>query len=1233
MREKIRVIEARRHVVDVSAPIEELTQILDEIRSADPSLYLEGFIDIAERLRGPLGVFAPLGWDVGEIRSDAIMARELFMNPAVVPVITARGGSAVADRLSGGRPVVRTRFAGRTRALYADGSATAVAAEEPVEVSGAKADRRWAVALTTQTSVLAALRGPVRMPFVGSKNGFDVAALLRQTRAAIDFYRSGAATFCLALPPTLPPVPLPAPPLLAETADNDRLRYLIKRLARTETTSDAPAAWTYSLSLLNELARMGALYMYLEVLTNGRSSAILDEFLDGRAIQFTRVERLREIGVAARVASNLAKDLLNAVEDKIGVARAAELRRLAVPLLPEMVLALLKPRERALVEAAAESRRQHWAAASANRCPHVALAMKMRHAGTAAESLRLLQELLKFAAPPAGGRPKKSEATFLMCRNCEFRLVCPHVRDRVEMEGRRAPAAEVRARLLEYALPDSPDSYLYCRLCAERLGAAAEEASAAELLGRYGNLDSELRTRIWAVAMTAAGRMRFAIPTEDRWFAGAAADVVYPLLVAALAAAEQRRRRRVRAEDGIDPRTLMYVHVFVYAYVLNVIRTTPGVTLAGMKPGARLTAVADRLLETIGAEHFTSQIEDITPEFVAARFAEALQLIRGELPDPLQVSSVEEEFAIQTLTVDPIYRYAASIARIVGDLPFDAGRTPAAVQHEFKTILGAPITEIIRTAHAQAQDPRLAPLFQRRMGAEVPPGGSIEFLLKSPKMNLYTNIYVPAARPPAAVGGARLTASSTAKPSAKPSAKPTAKPSAKPIHSSLVEAYRLFTIYTRVDSQAAFDAYAEQLEKFRERERVEVFEMTLKRIKPYYDFKYATSPQFIEPSPEERHDGIAALYGEDGHRHDWTKNVIYVFASPSGEVIVDGTGNGGARVKAARAAGKLADASIIDLICPTCMKRQSVLRTAVQGAAISQTWESVRALANIDAFYAFYDARCPEKGLHDFTAKGVCKKCAYDGEKSRAYYDKYIALFNAEKVKAAPALPALPEAAPSAPAVPPALPKPDYGVVLRAAALVQATAATIEAIGSMEGREYEDVVEGKGVPLPPRAGDYRLYAIDAEVRFFQSEYGVYSRLNGVDANLSASDADYRAAWMAAQASGASVGAELQTAMIQTLCRIAVEVSVNHMEFAQKVLSLILRGQKLFSKPGVFNWAIFEVDDTADDGVLGDAGDVGEDVRAEQDEANSRMEEPNEDPFSDNTIDYDAGESNPNNEPP
>ena len=1479
------MIEVRRNLVDpATAGQEELGTALAAARAipqlANSTGALNAFPEIARTLQGPLSPYlverAP-----AEAQADttfaAILVRNLLANPAVRPIIAARGAAATEPRGEAAPKGVQVRAAERVRAIDGAGHDIAIAAEEPFIVDGFAVDPRAAGSLVTGalgckanlgldvyaesgsfSGATYAARGPVRPPeyevlpegpprgapsaeerkalrkaegLEGSlrRRGFEVsrqfaegrgaraaaAALMRQTHAAVNFYFSGAATATVlariaaavhgrdGAPPELLAALGPKSSILADTSEvivsvgnrargpspqgraerwrgadaAARLRYLLGRLAKTEPiAADDPATWVYDLSPLNDLFRVGALGVYLYVLTEGRESPRLDVFLERMATRHLKALQLGEVERQVIVARARARLYVTIIEDRLGAARGhavldalrtatgsrargAPGGSLAKPSDsvqvddPEAVLALLSKHERLVVETEYDNRRKVWEAVVGNKCPHVRIARRLRAARSAEAALEALRELEKYFAPAPRGKLGRAadEPGWLMCRSCSERALCPHVRDRVGLEARRAPYDEIRTRLLKYALRvrsvGDADSYTYyCRLCSERLAEIIEEDRAAEELGRFGDLDAGLRTKVWTIALGAARNVRFPVPTDERQFAGVVTGVVYPLLVAAEAAVVAKgRRRRAAGRDApagagaddaaeeIDPRTQLYAVLFVYAYILDLVQTSQGpaggraseVGFVGVKAGAKASTYADRMLRLIAEEHrgLLSQIEDITAEYLKARFTEAYRLVRGEGGAALQAANPEEELAFQTTTVDPVYRYAATAARVAGDLPIARAVGPAEARREFEALLGASPLDIVKTARENARDPELAPLYQGRTGVEVPDSGALEFLMKDPRVNLYAGLYEPdagaagaealkafiavaAASEPANgirywIGGAG--ARGARKPNGKRPAQPkkarpilgkTAQPEdslALAERGAFFEGYRLFARYTKgiVDPEA-LDAYLNELAIYRRSEDGIRTARAEAAIKPYYDFGFARGQRFVPTQVP-----IMAIYDEEGRRHDWGKKVTYYYSGPPPadgiEIEIKG---GPAGVKAAREDGTLTpEMFIVDLACPVCGVRAS----AVGELDADKIEQSVRAASEISSFFVFYESRCPVGELHDWggrdgakSSRGQsCSKCGLaasilkdivasasaKSREAREYYDKYAARFAADRR-------AVHEAA-AAQAPPPSAAKraegdasrrsasqaaaawmPDYTLIVRAAELAGVTPATIEAIGSMEGREYADVVEGRGVPAAPEApSDPRIFTADAEVRLFLADYSVlrnaarFAKLPPAAAELLAAAGvpkhEYQSLPQALpdvsegyHAVFAAIAqdrrpADAYTFAIQSLCRMALDAAaakgsgapewagrLGH-AFAKKELETILRSQKLFSKPGAFRWSIFESGDDPME-LAEQVGDVGEDVLEEL--LGAEGEEAPDDPFSGENMDYDTSELEPNNEP-
>jgi hypothetical protein len=283
---------------------------------------------------------------------------------------------------------------------------------------------------------------------------------------------------------------------------------------------------------------------------------------------------------------------------------------------------------------------------------------------------------------------------------------------------------------------------------------------------------------------------------------------------------------------------------------------------------------------------------------------------------------------------------------------------------------------------------------------------------------------------------------------------------------------------------------------------------------------------------------------------------------------------------------------------------------------------------------------------------------------AREYYEKYGAKFEAERKilhssLMGPSLmgPRILEIDSQKAALEAAMAwKSDYSRIVKVAELIGVPPFLIEAIGSMEGREYEDVSRGHNPPPPPASSsDQRVFAADAEVRIFLRDVSLlrnYARLLEPPAELEkvisgVPKSEYPSIKSVIPDVGSLYAATFSTMMwtrpeeilafvIQSLCQFNLDIAAItggppwaaalRQDFVKYEMQHILRNQKLFALPGRFNWDIFDADDEV---VPDQIGDAGEDVMDEILLTDS--EEAPDDPFSGEGMDYDTSENNPNNE--
>ena len=1019
---------------------------------------------------------------------------------------------------------------------------------------------------------------------------------LAQTKNAANFYMSGAAaaigeSFVKAYMKQLAALSqegvksnilegIIESPIGWQVAALERQKFLLDQLQKISIAplTVSPDEFVYKLSPLNDLQRLGAFNTYMHVLINGRESEIVEEFLARAASAAAKYTAESARTLTTERAMSHARLLIQMVEEKLGskrmqeivaklnaVARGAPGGRLAEFSAsstalrdPMAVLHLLTKNERTIVELAAKGRAAAADAAANNKCPHVRLLRKLRTAPDARSAALALADLRRVYLNEQSDKSRRSEQVssvgcWLVCRSCGQNAICPHLIERIDLEGRGASYKEVRTRLEKYALQIGGDSgAYYCRCCAEQLALADPEndeaGRAAASLGRFGNLGAGLRTRVWAMTISAVRRVRFTVPTDERRFANAAADLLTPILEAeaSMAAIAKRRRRETSAlssaeelREELDPRTELRASIFVYAYILDAIENEYApAAFAGGKPGEKSSAVAARMLQLIMSEQGAqiAQIEDISAEYLRNQFTAAYKTIQSGAPIlPPQTVTDHAMQLVNTLTTsDPIYRYAGTVAKVANALPVAPPVEPMAARREFEKIMGGTLPAILQSAQEAAKMPDLVALFARRPALEVPLGTTLEFWLKDPRVILYSpqGLY----KWPKGMGESEIKAfygnSSTGsltpedisnnirywlggrvapKSHSKVVTNTGNKTSVAVIRrrgraleeGAFFEAWNLFHAYTTgVSNPEALAEYEKRKEAYRIAEDALRLEHAYKMVLPFDNKNNTTSQQFVpEKVP------ITEIYDENGEKHSWGKDATFYYQTAPKDAPKEIIINGAKETMTARNSGALPpDATLVDVGCAICAVRQSTVvnPTAEQ---IRNTTKALRAATELAAFFLFYETRCPAGGIHDWKTTSACSKCGLESSIGpikntsitatvKNYYEKFVATFRKERSENAiiAAATNLEQKDKEMMAKPKQTREmitflPDYTKIVEAAAIAEVSPAVLEAIGAAAGREFADIKEGMNAPPPPTSSsDPRIFVADSAVRALLAEY-------------------------------------------------------------------------------------------------------------------------------------------------
>ena len=1088
----------------------------------------------------------------------------------------------------------------------------------------------------------------------------------------------------------------------------DKLKYFIQRLLNISTITNIDEEWMFDSNSSNDLYRIGAFGIpCYYALIDSVTAPQVENFIELASVKFGKQSQIEELTKKTVQSAIKARIYVTIIEEKFGndkkqlvydalrtstgsKSRGAPGGSLATQSAsvqindPEIVLAALSKTEREIVNLEYENKIKEWNAFVGNNCPHIAIALKLRRASSAELAAKLLESLSKYFIH------SKKDDEWIMCKNCGFRVICPHVKDKISLEVQRLSYDEIRTKLTKYAIKvrglEKDVFAYYCKICSEKLADVAEEDKTSEIMGLFGQLDSAIKTKIWAIAINAVKKVRFSSPIDEKQFANAASAAIYPLFMKHEEIISTKRRKKQQQsilsdEEDIDARTHLSLVLFVYAYILDLTQTKSNIEISfdGIKAGSKASSFAEKMLIVIIEEYrgIISQIEDITLEFLKLKFTDVYRIIYTQERAVIHAARADEELILQ-LTIDYIYKYAITMAKINKTISINTNPTDvAAAKLEFETAIGNNLPNIIKMARDNNKDPTLSTLYHKKAGMEIPHGIQLEFLVKGPNINLYANIYEPSTKPENCIQAfysfKKIPLNEGAKLSLKTwfGGRLVYKMTKKSANQHLCEAqrgafyesYRLFTIYTKaVVDQESYDKYKIDLLDHRVCEDNLRIAQSFNAIKSYYDFKHEKTQQFTLINIP-----ITYLYDENGIRHDWSKKVIYHYKDETGDKVVKGGPNG---VKKARDEGIILQSTVlVDLECPICKLKLSNINSISK----DKVTNSLRAISELDSFYIFYESRCPLGGLHDWNkTKDKCIKCEIDSigvkavmagaglknQQAREYYDKYSHIFAKERALLQTV--SLTETLSTAKEIQfPDEWQSEYTNIVKTAELGGVNPSVIEAIGNMESREYIDIVDGKNIPPPPDTpSDPRIYSVDAEIRLVLADYSSLQNISssskipmnlqelfnavGVPkheyAEIKRSFPDIATNYKKMFYSMLKYKdpATVYAFTIDSLCKIILEISSIQssiswipklaVAFAKQELQTILKNQKMFAKPTSFNWSMLDNDDND---YYDDVGDVGEDVL---DDIINNDTEGTSDPFSGEGMDYDTSEDNPNNEP-
>lgn len=1056
------------------------------------------------------------------------------------------------------------------------------------------------------------------------------------------------------------------------------IRSFIKKIAQIfPSITDSPEEFMFALNPLTDLLRADAYSMYYFALTEKETE--VNNFINKIIVRQDEAHQHKKIEKELFMEIAQARQYMIIIEDKFGskkLNKMHETLELIGPSAmdnPKIIISNLDKREREIVLTEYKNRHYEWEAQINNNCPHVKLTYGLRTARTAKKTLEILKNLQTYFKTKKSNNPMLE---WILCKNCGFRIICPHVVEYIRMKAKNISYDIIRARLMKYSSRQSLHSennnsknknvyFYFCKICSEKLSEFNREDRTADILGSVGNLDGYIKKIIWMEAVNSTDYINFPSLINPRNFAKTAIDICYPLL---LKSKGKLFKSKKIDEENIEPLPHLYIIIYVYAYILNLIRSSHETSkdinnqigFEGVTPNSKMSRYAKVILSTITNNYsgLISRIEDITTDFIADRFREAYRSVIGENGDQELTTANEAKIVINEITtLSPIYRYITNVAKVFKELPIHRAKNPSEAKLEFETVFGRTLPDILNDNVNETKSELVQKLLgirptgkgTRKVVVEYPRDSDPLYIYGDPEVNFLKDIfklakpshsvdmkpfekikdlaksipvYLPHDENLAILGGKAEKKQKFLR----------GNETINSIHSGLfLKSYKLFTEYvTSITSMEDMKAYQNKLHNVRIGESGYLLLRAVHALKNFKQFGFSVTRRF----KMDKEMPITYLYDEQGKLHSWTNKSdsrnIFIYRQRNGETIEMTRSDIIKKIDEYHKEGlnysPNHDKELVNIRCGKC----NILFSEIHTLDEEKTFNSLQALSEFEAFYSFYNSRCPVEGLHDFTNSDyICSKCGItkslifgyeqseNVDESRTYYDKYKKKYYEHRKTATGSTDILHISQNISDPTKNAIRKHskfvnnwkyNYSIVVKAAEITNSPVSVLENLGATEKRDYSEILDGVNTPTLPKVNsDPRLNAADSSVRIFIT---AYNRLRFVSrfskTNLETDDIlheaevpkhrynelekilpdvvdDYsskRLAFIHLRTPG-----EVLLFTIESLARMAVELHTLKEKnikwlprlgkiFAHKILAEIIKGEKLFAKNGPFNWNIF-----------------------------------------------------------
>ena len=180
-----------------------------------------------------------------------------------------------------------------------------------------------------------------------------------------------------------------------------------------------------------------------------------------------------------------------------------------------LILSKLEPHEKDIINNAYNNQMLLLKSMEENKCPHIKIHNMLRRSNNANTTLKLLKELLTYSS-------KENKSDWIICKNCNHPLICPHIVDKIQAEVNMKSYDEIILILNKYfnkvtTKENNENLYnYYCSICSEKIAETSEEFNYKN--SKMGDINNHIKIKLWSVITNSMEYITFISPINPNYF-------------------------------------------------------------------------------------------------------------------------------------------------------------------------------------------------------------------------------------------------------------------------------------------------------------------------------------------------------------------------------------------------------------------------------------------------------------------------------------------------------------------------------------------------------------------------------------------------------------------------------------------------------------------------------------------------------------------------------------------